>query len=129
MREPPPVKAPRPENVLSPGELMRTLSPSSPLTGLRCGGALRELVDAGQLAYRCRTGHRLSAKGLPKGQTDAVENALYVALRSVQERQAGLHRLAEQTSERFPGLQHDDKIRAGELERAADVLCTLLRRG
>src|SRR5262249_55119372 len=56
-----------------------------------CGGALWELKDGQLLHYRCHVGHAYTADGLMAGQDGAVEEALWTALRTLEEA-AGLRR-------------------------------------
>ena len=61
-----------------------------------CGGALREITDGELLRYRCHVGHAYDAELLLGAQTEVVEQALWSALRALEERAALLRRLAGQ---------------------------------
>src|SRR5688572_23767092 len=66
-------------------EMNKEFGPASALTCPDCGGALWEIVD-GQLArYRCHVGHQYSSEGLDSGQRDVVEEALWTAVRVLEE--------------------------------------------
>ena len=59
-----------------------------------CHGALWELQDGNLTRYRCHTGHAFSPESLLAEQSDAVEEALYSALRALEEKATALRRLA-----------------------------------
>lgn len=50
-----------------------------------CGGVLWELKDDQLLRFRCRVGHAFSVGSLIAEQSDAVEAALWVALKAIEE--------------------------------------------
>lgn len=59
-----------------------------------CGGILWELEEGNLLRFRCRTGHAFSAKSLLATQSDAVQDALWIAFRALEEKAALSHRMA-----------------------------------
>jgi two-component system chemotaxis response regulator CheB len=60
-----------------------------------CHGTLWELEEGGLLRFRCRVGHVYSPDSMLAAQTDEVDRALWTALRTLEERAAMAHRLAE----------------------------------
>jgi two-component system, chemotaxis family, protein-glutamate methylesterase/glutaminase len=65
-----------------------------------CHGTLWEADERGIVRFRCRVGHAYSAESMLAAQTDSVDRALWTALRSIEERAALTHRLAERARRR-----------------------------
>jgi two-component system chemotaxis response regulator CheB len=65
-----------------------------------CGGVLTERAEAGMLQWECGVGHRYSPDTLVDLQADAVEGALWAAIRVLADRAALLQRMAQQAGER-----------------------------
>jgi two-component system, chemotaxis family, protein-glutamate methylesterase/glutaminase len=51
-----------------------------------CRGAIREVEEEGMRRYRCRVGHAFSTEAMVAARDDSVEEALWVALQTLQER-------------------------------------------
>jgi len=79
-----------------------------------CNGVLWQIQDGGLERFRCRVGHAWSPKSLLTQQSEALEAALWVALRSLEERAALARRLAE------PARQRGHSITATRFEEQAD---------
>jgi two-component system chemotaxis response regulator CheB len=97
-----------------------------------CHGTLWEADEAGLLRFRCRVGHIYSPETMIAAQTDEVDRALWTALRTLEERVALAHRLAERARERqHPLVDRAFTQRARETEHEADQIRQLLaqRRG
>jgi two-component system chemotaxis response regulator CheB len=99
----------------------------SVITCPECHGTLWESEENRVLRFRCRVGHVYSPESLAAAQTDEVDRALWVALRTLEERAAMAHRLAERGRQR----QHHwvDKAftaRALDTERDARQIRDLL---
>lgn len=71
--------------ILQPEDLDR-LGERSPLTCPECGGALWRVLDDRLLRYRCHTGHAFSVLSLEEGHEKAEEDAIWTAIRAVNER-------------------------------------------
>jgi two-component system chemotaxis response regulator CheB len=72
----------------------------SAFTCPECRGALWELRDGDLLRFRCHVGHAFSAESLMAEQSEELENALWAALRSLEENAALSRRMAARASER-----------------------------
>lgn len=59
-----------------------------------CGGGLSEIADGPFIHFRCQVGHAYGAETMAQAQGDAVEKALWVALRTHEERVELFSRLA-----------------------------------
>ena len=89
-----------------------------------CHGTLWEADERGIVRYRCRVGHVYSAESMLSAQTDSVDRALWIALRSLEERAALTHRLANRAEQR----QHKWVARAfAERAEAADSHAAVIR--
>ena len=101
---------------------MSQLGGSSELTCPSCHGVIWEMADEAVCRFRCHTGHAFSLSALAEEQAQGVEEALYAAVRALQESSSIARRLAAR------GLpdqqQHEGKAR--EFEAAAGVLRALL---
>jgi two-component system chemotaxis response regulator CheB len=92
----------------------------SPFACPDCAGVLWELRAGKLIRFRCRTGHAFSVNTLLAEQSQAVEEALWIALRALEERAALVERMANQAHERnqhfsakrFEGQEQDIKQRA-----------------
>jgi two-component system chemotaxis response regulator CheB len=81
------------------------------------------------MRYRCHTGHAFSEKSLLTEQSISIEEAVYAALRAMEEKAAALRKLSQRWSERFPQMEVDYQARASELDASARVLRRLLAKG
>jgi two-component system chemotaxis response regulator CheB len=96
--------------------------PVAPYSCPECGGTLWELGESGHSRFRCRVGHAFTADSLLVAQDEALESALWVALRALEENAAFLRRVAENSMERRPNAAARFSARAAETERHALVL-------
>ena len=79
-----------------------------------CNGVLWEIQDGQLQRFRCRVGHAWSPERLLTQQSEALEAALWIALRSLEERAALAKRLAE------PARRRGHAITARRFEEQAD---------
>lgn len=92
-----------------------------------CHGGLWEIEDGGLIRYRCRVGHAYSPETLVAKDSDAVEEALWVAYRSLEE-SAALARRMEARSRTYEHTHSAERFasHAAELEGRATVLRNVL---
>jgi two-component system chemotaxis response regulator CheB len=69
----------------------------SGLTCPDCGGALWQIQDGRLVRFQCHVGHRYSPESLVMRQDDVIENALWSAVRALEERADLRRRMANQT--------------------------------
>jgi two-component system chemotaxis response regulator CheB len=89
-----------------------------------CAGGLYRIEEGGLVRFRCRVGHAWSAESLLARQTIEMESALWMALRSLEERSAlnsdlhdrALHEGQTMSASRFRE-NSDEARRAAELVR------------
>lgn len=88
-----------------------------------CGGVLNEVPGGNQVRFRCRVGHAYSADSLLRHQAGTVEDALWTALRAVEERQDVSQRLAAEAERSGRDWSRVHFLRRAEDARhSADVL-------
>jgi two-component system, chemotaxis family, protein-glutamate methylesterase/glutaminase len=94
---------------------------STDLTCPECRGPLWEMPTGGPPRFRCRVGHAYSRDALVRAKDDSAEEALWVALQTLEERARMLERLARGDGSSFAA-------RAEETQRHADGLRAFLAR-
>lgn len=65
-----------------------------------CGGVLWEIQDGELARYRCRVGHAFSVESMQAEQVAALENALWVALKTIEENISLTKRMIKTARER-----------------------------
>jgi two-component system chemotaxis response regulator CheB len=76
-----------------------------------CNGAMFE-ISTDVLRFRCRVGHAWSPESLFAQQAEEAEGALWIAVRSLEEKAAGHRRLAQGAADRgqlFAQQMHDER--------------------
>ncbi len=100
-----------------------------------CGGVLWEVHDGNLLRFRCRVGHAYSVDSVLAGQSEAVEEALWRALKTLEEsisfsrriandaRKGGKDRLAKRFEERIQETErHSAAIRQLLVKGEVDIV-------
>jgi len=123
-------KDPEPQDRGTPTEvedMTATYGLASGLTCPDCGGALWEIADGAPVRYRCHVGHQFSPGALESSQHDAVEAALWTAVRALEEHSDMKQRMADRARE--AGLEvvhHGFLAGAQDSHRQAQTIRDLL---
>lgn len=102
----------------------------SPFGCPECGGVLWELEEGKLVRFRCRTGHAFSASTLMAEQSQGLEEALWVALRTLEERAALAIRMASQArqrDQRFSAKRFEEQ--GQDAQQRATLIRDLLLKG
>jgi two-component system chemotaxis response regulator CheB len=112
------------EHALREGSLT---GPPTGFTCPQCGGALWETSDGRVLGYRCHVGHRYGEESLVAHQAGVVEDALWTALRTLEEAAALRQRMANHAIETgLEGLARAYLDGARSAEQKADQIRDVL---
>lgn len=99
----------------------------SPYSCPECGGVLWELTNSNLLRFRCRTGHAYSTESLLAEQSEAIEEAMWTALRALKEKSDLVQRMAEKAKKQnhpISALRFEKQIE--EAETHAEVIRQVL---
>jgi two-component system, chemotaxis family, protein-glutamate methylesterase/glutaminase len=92
-----------------------------------CNGVLWEIEEDQIFRFRCRVGHEWSPEGLLAQQNDGIEAALWIALRSLEERGSLSRRMAKSAEDRGHQISAGRfQEHAEEAEHGAALLRALL---
>jgi two-component system, chemotaxis family, protein-glutamate methylesterase/glutaminase len=111
-------------------ESLAGMASPSTFTCPECHGTLFEMHGPGPKRYRCHTGHALTQRALAGLQDEMVENAVWSALRALQEKEKLLREMAEhavQSGLTQAALEHIQQ--AVEAQRSSEVLRRLMAAG
>lgn len=103
--------------------VLSRIADSAPLICPDCGGVMSQLREPGPLRFRCQVGHGKTAEVLAYEQENAVDEALRVALRIIEERAELVARMAEdgrQSGRRAVAEMYQE--RADEYRRYGDTI-------
>lgn len=116
-------------NMVTIGDEERPGTPSA-FACPECGGTLWELQDGELLRFRCRVGHAFSADSLLAAQSDALEEALWSALRALEENASLARRMAARMrGHNFDLSAANFEERAREAEQRAELIRRILANG
>jgi two-component system chemotaxis response regulator CheB len=96
----------------------------SPFACPDCGGVLWEIDNGELLHFRCRVGHAYSVESLLASQTDGLEDALWSAMRALEEKASLSRRLADRATEQS---QHGAARRFAEQSADAEEHASTIR--
>ena len=104
-------------------DVVRGFADPAALTCPACGGVMSKLRNGKLLRFRCQVGHAMSAEIMAKEQENAVDEALRVALRVIEERAELVARMADDSrrSERMAVAKMYEQ-RVAEYRNYVDVL-------
>ncbi len=109
-------------------EVPDALEPPSALTCPECGGALWEVQNQRVLRFRCHLGHGYTGESLSALQVQNIENAMWVAMRTLEESAALRRRLAQRTRGSSMNLLASGyEHQAHEAEQRAALIRAVLR--
>jgi two-component system chemotaxis response regulator CheB len=92
-----------------------------------CGGPLRELRDEKLRRYRCHIGHAFTAESLLEGQSEAIEYALWAAVRTMEDRVRILRTLANgRRGHNYSKIAASYEAQANELQSHAQQIRKML---
>jgi two-component system chemotaxis response regulator CheB len=104
-----------------------SLGPPSPFTCPECGGALWELRDGELVRFQCHVGHGFSGESLMDSQSEALEAALWSALRALEESAALRQRMADNARPRgMEQIANGYEAHAQDRWARADLIRTVL---
>jgi len=108
-------------------DLLHTATPAggrlTVFTCPECGGPLWEREESGLLRFRCHVGHAFTGEALVNEQADAVEQAMWTALRALEEGAALRERMAAHAGGRgMAKIAADYSEQAREMEGRAAVI-------
>ena len=106
-----------------------SLAPASHFSCPDCHGVLNEISEVGAVRYRCRVGHAWAPESLLAAQTEGLETALWMALRTLEEKASLARRLAERA---IAGEARHSQARferqAADAQEGADAIRALIAR-
>jgi two-component system, chemotaxis family, protein-glutamate methylesterase/glutaminase len=100
-----------------PMKLLQALGHPSRFACPECSGVLWEIDNCQPRRFRCHTGHGFTLRSLAHTQNIATDEALWSAMRALQEREALLRTLAQDGESDADGRQGDGLL--GEADRTA----------
>ncbi|MFC6792686.1 chemotaxis protein CheB [Methylobacterium komagatae] len=104
-------------------DVLRRIADPAALTCPHCSGVLSKVRDAKPLRFRCQVGHAYTAEAVAREQENAVDEALRIALRIIEERAELVARMAQdgRSSGRLAVAEMYDE-RAVEYREYADTI-------
>ncbi len=117
-----------PESELRGNPDAREFGTPSYFTCPSCTGTLWEFKYGDLVRYRCRTGHAFSFESMMAEHAEAVETALWVAVRTLEEKADLMRHMAEHAQERTtPERQQHYQKQQVKAKENADIIRELLK--
>jgi two-component system chemotaxis response regulator CheB len=106
---------------------LKAIAAPSPIVCPECGGGLWELSRVRPARFRCHTGHAYTLRSLEHAMNQTTEDALWSAVRALQERAVVKRRTAEANRELHNATEaHADETRGNQDEAQAVELRKLI---
>ncbi|MEP0871876.1 chemotaxis protein CheB [Trichocoleus desertorum AS-A10] len=100
---------------------------ASAVTCPECGGVLWEIRNDNLVRFRCHVGHAYSLDSLISEQADMVEQALWAAVRALEEKAALARRMSSHARQQnYAHTENQFQERAHEAEKSANLLRQIL---
>jgi two-component system, chemotaxis family, protein-glutamate methylesterase/glutaminase len=116
-----------PGNKVDIARMNAELGPPSGLTCPDCGGALWQTQEGKLVRFQCHVGHHYSPESLATHQHEKVEQALWSAVRALEERAELRRRMASQTEAvGLAAVANSFATQAREAEEQADQIRSVL---
>ena len=112
----------RQANLEDDSEKQKRGNPSA-FTCPECHGTLWEMDEAGLLRFRCRVGHAYTANELRVAISASTEDALWAAMRTLEERASLLRRLAPRSAQRLAAQYREE---AATFDKHIDTIRKIL---
>jgi two-component system chemotaxis response regulator CheB len=106
---------------------VETIGECQPFACPECGGPLWKIGNTDTAIYRCGVGHALSADALLDEQADEIERALWVAVRTLDERAAVLASIVERAENRGRNADREREAAGEAAEQARELRGFLVR--
>ncbi|MDO7877476.1 chemotaxis protein CheB [Hymenobacter sp. ASUV-10] len=114
------------ERVVGSTEAVQQIGRLAPLSCPDCGGTLWEMQQGNILRFRCHTGHAYTADGLLLKSQHQLEETLWVALRTMEERKNLLTSMASRGEGQW-SIQQEERVE--EIKRHVNRLREFLLNG
>jgi two-component system, chemotaxis family, protein-glutamate methylesterase/glutaminase len=114
------VKIAKEENPLDAG--LRQIAEPSVFACPECHGVLLQLKEGGPIRFRCHTGHAYSSESLVSGINEAIEEALWNAIRALEEGDMLMRAMSTHMESHSTRQAEELNTRAGEAKRQSEVI-------
>ncbi len=109
-------------------ETDEALGEQVPLSCSSCGGPLWKMDDSDQTRFRCHVGHSFTQEALLESQSTALEETLWVALRTLEEKQSLLTRMVTDYGSRgFGSLKRSYEDKLSEVKTHTERLRNIMQ--